>query len=228
MTPTDSGLLDSAKAVQIAVVGRKGQGKTELAWRFFDSYPYDRLLVDPNGDIKVDDDVVDLDPRALPERWPSSLLEKRKSRTLRLVPDFGKPGYLEDIDHVVGLAYGHGRTMVFLDEAHEAAPANRTPPHIRRALRQGRHRDLSVIYATPRPMTIDPLVISNADWVYVFKIHNPDDRARVAKNIGMDPKDFDRAVSDLGDHEYLRYDFVKDDLAHFDALPAHLLAHHKS
>lgn len=219
--------LDPHKSTQIAVVGKKGQGKTELAWMLFDSYPYDRLLIDPNGDIKVGEDVIDLDPDYLPNAWPQSLLEKKESRTLRLVPDFGRPGFLEDIDHAVGLAYNHRRTMVFIDEAHEAVPAGRTPPHLRRALRQGRHRDLSVIYATPRPKTIDPLVIANADWVYIFKLSHPDDRKRVAENIGWAPKDFDEAIHGLGEHEYLRFDSAKDDLAHFPPLPADRLAHHK-
>ena len=154
------GELDPHKSVQISVFGRKGEGKTELAWMLFDSYPFDRILIDPNGDIKVPDDVVDLDPDDLPDRWPGSLLEKKKSRTLRFIPNFAKPdvkignksvpGAVYDIDHLVGLAYTHGKTMVFIDEAHEAAPAGATPPHIRRALRQGRHRDLSIIFATLR------------------------------------------------------------------------------
>jgi hypothetical protein len=226
MTEESEG-LNPHKSTQIAVVGKKGQGKTELAWTLFDSYPYDRLLIDPNGDIRVPEETITLDPDALPTRWPGELLQKKKSRTLRFIPDFGRPGYIEDIDHAMGLAYNHRRTLVFIDEAHEAAPANRTPPHIRRALRQGRHRDLSVIYATPRPMTIDPLVIANADWVYVFKLANPNDRKRVAECIGWAPKDFDEAVHALQDHEYLRFDSSKDDLAHFPPLPEDLLSHHK-
>lgn len=218
---------DPHKAQQIAVVGKKGQGKTELAWLLFSSFPYDKVVIDPNADIKVPDDVLDFeDP--LPSRWPSSMFQKEKRQTARYVPDFGFASFLEDIDQVIGLAYAHRKTMVFIDEAHEAAPAGRTPPHARRALRQGRHHDLSSIWATPRPLTVDPLVIANADWVYIFKLPNPNDRKRVAETIGWHPKDFDEAVHDLGDHEYLRFDSAKDDLAHFPPLPESLLSHHKS
>lgn len=218
--------LNPNKPVQIFVAGRKGTGKTELAWTIFDSYPYDKLVIDPNGDIKVGENVVEIDSADLPSRWPVQLLERKKSQTLLYVPDFKKRNYLDDIDHMVGIAYDHGRTMVLVDEAHEAIPAGKTPPHSRRALRQGRHRDLSSIWVTPRPKTIDPLAIANADIVYVFDLRNPDDRKRVAETIGMDPKDVDEAIAALGPHEYLRYLVVEDDLAHFDALPAEMLSHH--
>ena len=99
---------------------------------------------------------------------------------------------------------------------------------MRRALRQGRHADLTLILATPRPLTVDPLVLSQADWVYIFKLRNPADRKRVAETIGWDPKDIDAAIADLAPFEYLRFDSAKDDLAHFPPLPANLIRHHKA
>ena len=229
---TESRNPDPAKPTQIAVVGKKGSGKTELAVVLFDSYPRDRLGIDPNGDIHFPPDAVELDP-PIPARWPGHLFERvtgerRKPQTLRYVPNFAEPDYLEQMDRAVGLAYGHPGTMLLVDEAHEVAPANRTPPHMRRALRQGRHHDLSLILVTPRPLTVDPLVVSQADWVYVFKLPNPNDRKRVAESIGWDPKAFDEAVHDLEQFEYLRYDSGRDDLAHFPALPAELIRHHKA
>jgi hypothetical protein len=234
LTETDSTLRNPSahKAFQMFVCGKKGTGKTELAYLMWESYPYDRLLIDPNNDIKIPDniEVIDLDADNLPSRWPVNLAEKKKARTLRFVPDFGNPGYLEQIDHCLGLAYVHGKTCVLVDEAHEAIPANRTPPHFRRALRQGRHRDLTLIMATPRPMTIDPLAISNADWTYVFKLNGPADRKRVAENIDWNPQDFDQAIAELREHEYLRYDAGfnggEGDLAHFPALPKDQIRHH--
>lgn len=217
------------KPSQISILGKKGYGKTELGWLLFESYPYDRLLVDPNSDIKADPETTeDLDE--IPARWPSHRFERGERNTLRYVPDFGAHDYLDEIDRAIGMAYAHGPTVptaVFVDEAHEALPAGRTPPHARRALRQGRHQDLTLIFATPRPMTCDPLMISQADWVYIFKLPHPADRKRVAENIGWDPKDFDEAVHQLDKFEYLRFDSAEDDLAHFPPLPEDKLAHHK-
>jgi DNA helicase HerA-like ATPase len=103
---------------------------------------------------------------------------------------------------------------------------------MRRALRQGRHQHLTMILATPRPLTVDPLVLSQSDWVYVFRLPNPNDRKRVAESIGWDPKDFDEAVFALGPYEYLRYQADATggagDLAHFPPLPPELIRHHKA
>jgi len=53
---------------------------------------------------------------------------------------------------------------------------------------------------------MDSLVLTQSDLVYVFKLPNPKDRRYVADVIGWEPEDFDLAVRELGDHEYLRYD----------------------
>lgn len=223
---------DPRKAVQIFVTGKKGYGKTELAYHLFDGYPFDRLLIDPNGDVKTPEDTLELEA-PLPSRWPGELyrehFERKKGpQTLAFRPDPGLAEWRDDMDRAVGLAFAHGRTCLFVDEAHEAAPANQTPPHMRRALRQGRHADLTLILATPRPMTIDPLCISAADYVYVFKLPTPTDRRRVAENIGWDPRDFDDAVAALGKFEFLRYDHAADQLAHYPKLPEHYIRRHKS
>lgn len=227
--PDEDRRPDPHKPTQIFVSGKKGQGKTELAWLVFVSYPYDRALIDPNGDIKTDGlvNVVELSP-PIPARWPTSQFEDPNlPGTVVFRPDFEDDDYLADMDRVVRLCRVHGRCCLFVDECHELINVNRVPPAARRALRQGRHDDLTSIWATPRPMTIDPLAISNADWVYTFKLRNPDDRERVAKNIGWNPRDFEAAVADLGDFEYLRYDDGRDDLAWFPPLPPELLTYHK-
>jgi len=238
-----AGELDPSKAVQIAVVGRKGSGKTELADALWRSYPYDKLRIDPNGDMINPPDAIALaDPP--PARWPrradlERILAERVRRqpryhTLVYTPDFGEPGYAENIDRAIGLAYAHpGRKALFVDEAHEAFPAAQMVkrPHARRALRHGRHADLTLILATPRALTIDPLCISQADWVYVFALPNPADRRRVADNIGWTPKAFDEAVFSLGRWSYLRYEAAANtgqgELASFPPLPEKLILHHK-
>ena len=64
--------LPEGVPLQIVVVGRKGQGKSELAWLLWDSWPYDRVVIDVTGDVGTvhpDPQTVDLDVPP-PSRWP--------------------------------------------------------------------------------------------------------------------------------------------------------------
>lgn len=220
---------DPTKPQQIAIFGKKREGKTELAFLLWDSWPGPKLAIDPNGDLKMPAHTLKL-VAPLPLHWPAaSDFPDPERQVARYVPDPGSPTYQDDVDHVIGLAYAHpGKVCILEDECQAIFPVGRTGPHGKRALRQGRHHDLTQIATDLRPMLIDTLVLSNADWVYVFKLKNPADRRRVADSIGRDPKEFDDAVAALGPHEFLRYDDEIDDLAHFPALPDELLKHHKS
>lgn len=240
--PTEQ--LDPHELVHIAIVGRKKSGKSELAWMFFESYPFDRVLVDPNGDLLVAGTAAEDLVSPVPSRFPAfGELERTdgawddvedgtrpKRRTLRFVPDYLEPTAYEDIDRAVGLAFRPStRTLLFVDECHVAAPAGQTRskfPHMDRNLRQSRHGGLSLILVTPRATTIDPLVIAQADVIYMFKLPNPADRKRIAEIIGYDQKTLDDAFGDLARFEYLCYDHRTDELTHFPPLPKNLIVGH--
>jgi hypothetical protein len=64
-------LIDPTRSSFITIVGRKGSGKSTLAARFFATYPYDRLAIDPMHDAHVPDDTERI-TAPLPPRWPVS------------------------------------------------------------------------------------------------------------------------------------------------------------
>lgn len=206
--------------LHIVCVGRKGQGKSELAWLLWDSWPGDRVVIDVTGDVGAkhpDPDTIDLDVPP-PAHWPSHL--KTGDRlSLRYVPDHSDPAYREDMDRVVGMAFSHGLCLLWVEEVGLVAPSGQVLPHMRAALHMGRHQDLWIITTGPRPMGVDPLVLSQADVVYAFDLPNPDDRRRLADSIGWDRKSLDQAFADLGDHEYLRYVAKGHELDIMPALP---------
>lgn len=212
-----AGKLDPRQSNFVAVFGKKGSGKSVLAERLWGSYPYDRICLDVTGDLAHLPDVETLrDP--LPNRWPQPAEEGQRV-SLRYVPDPGSPTYVEDMDHVVGLAFLHRRTLCWIDEIGAISRTNRTPAYLHRALWQGRHRQLSLLMCGPRAKTLDPLVLANSDYVYIFALPNPDDRERIAEAIGFDPKELDAAVQGLPRFGYLRYDARADDLVEFPPLP---------
>ncbi|MGI8685118.1 MAG: hypothetical protein ACR2MO_08550 [Acidimicrobiales bacterium] len=210
--------IDPGQSNFIAIFGRKGSGKSVLAHRLWDTWPYDRLVIDPTGDVEVDEDTTAL-TTPLPTRWPRRADSKRVS--LRLVPNRLDPSYRDDLDRAVGLAFFHRRTLLWIDEVGELTRANATPPHFDMALHQGRHQALTLVMCGPRPINVSPLVISQADYVYVFELPNPVDRARVADNIGWEPKDFDALVVNLPEHGYLRWDARQRVLDVFPPIPLH-------
>jgi len=218
-------VLDPRKGGQIFISGKKGFGKSVLARRLFDSYPFDRLVLDVTGDLTEDfrrDGVPfqRLTPDALPLRFPRDPEGGRT--TLVLAPDMGNHDEAVDqMDRGVGLALDNPPTLIWCDEVGEYSIAGRTPPNLRRLLHHGRHRKAFSLLCGPRAMAVDPLCISQADAVATFKTPNPADRRRIAENIGWPPREFDAAVHALRRYEYLWYDAgaETEELLHMPPLP---------
>jgi hypothetical protein len=111
--------------------------------------------------------------------------------------------------------------LLWVDEVGELTRANKTPPHFRRALHQSRHRRLSMLLCGPRPIDINPLVISQADYVATFELPNPADRKRVADNIGIELDDLEAHLDELDPkHGYLLWDARARELVVMPPLPA--------
>lgn len=216
---------DPRKSTFMFACGKKGSGKSHWCREWWDAYPYDRLVIDPTGDVADDlaaegQRFVRFDPQVIPVRLPVPG-EGEERVTCVYVPDMGSATALDDIDRVIGLAMRgrDKRAMLWIDEFGQVTRANKTPPNCRRALHQGRHHNLTLMLAAPRPIDVDPLGIAQADLVACFRMPNPADRRRVADNIGFPPAEFDTANAQLAGHEYLLYDHEGDTLYHMPPLP---------
>lgn len=223
------GSFDPDRGEFLFVSGRKGSGKSVLARRFFDAFPYDRLVIDPTGDVRaglVESGVkfVDL-TEPMPQRFPRSAAddvdgaEAPQFVTAVYVPDMGSADAEDEMDRALGLGLRNRRTCVWVDEIGTLTRNSKTPPNLRRALHHGRHSQLTLIMCGPRPKDIDPLCVSQADHVFTFDTPNPMDRKRICENIGWPPAVFDQAVHDLGEHEYLWYDARAHALTWMPKLP---------
>lgn len=236
------GEIDPNIGVVITLLGKKRSGKSKMALLWFESYPYDRLVIDVNGTdgpFKASgprDQLIELHGTVdtLPRKFPEHLREDGKRITLRFHPDMGSPTFLEDVDAALALAYTTGRMVVLVHETGLVAPSGKTPPHMLRMLQSNRHRQLTCLFCAPRPKTMNTLVVGQADLVYVFELPNRDDRDVVADAIGWPRDDFALALNELGPHECLRADTNENRpatehdpdlrLVHLPALPAEVVA----
>lgn len=241
------GPFDPDRGVFIFISGRKGTGKSVLARRLFDAYPYDKLVIDPTGDVRQNlreegAAFVNL-TEPMPIRFPRAPADYgaptvsfgpggRRTRTEPVdraartpvtavyVPDMGSADAEDEMDRALGLVLRNpGPTAAWVDEIGVLTRNGRTPPNLRRGLHHGRHDQLTLIEAGPRPKDIDPLCISQADHVMTFDTPNPMDRKRIAENIGWPPRLFDEAVHRLGEHEYLWFNAFDHTLTHMPKLP---------
>ena len=214
---TARGEIDPSRGVLMVGLGKKRSGKSKMMLLWFESYPYDRVVIDINGTDGPHRDVIELTGTVdtLPSKWPEELREhdeqgRPKRMTLRYHPDMGSPTFLEDVDAVIGMAYRTGRVCILIHETGLIAKSSKTPPHMLRLLQSNRHRQITGLFAAPRPKTMNSLVLTQADLVYVFDLPNRDDRDTVADAIGWDREDFSLAVAELPRHGYLRADTNAD------------------
>ena len=82
--PESAGLvLDPDQGAYVAIFGRKGSGKSELAKSYFRAYPYDRIVFDSNDEIDPEGTyTLDVGPGLFEwptlEEWAERLLARRR------------------------------------------------------------------------------------------------------------------------------------------------------
>lgn len=215
--------LDPSMNQIILVIGRKGSGKSVNARETFRAWPgVDKLVIDPTGDASSGLPAEQTVHR-LPDRLPDPP-KRGEHVVLRWVADPASPSYADDLDRALGLALWpkQRRVLVWVDEAGEVFPAGRAGPNARTVLQQSRHWYVSLIAATPRPINIDPLLLSQADRVVIYDLPHPRDRERVAASIGVEPKvlaaELD-ATRMMGPYWFLLYDAREHALYRCPPLP---------
>jgi hypothetical protein len=202
---------DPDKGVFFFISGKKGSGKSVLARRVWDGYPYDKVVIDPTGDVLRDLRDEGVPHEVIPTDAIPIKLRKREDdeppRIFVYVPDMGSDTAVDDMDRVMGLVLNYpGPMAVWCDEMGVYSRVNATPPNLRRALHHGRHDQLTLIQACPRPIWIDPLCIAQADVVVTFRTPNAADRKRIAEEIGIPPQEFDELVLGLHAYEHVWFD----------------------
>lgn len=211
----------------IAIFGRKRSGKSVFAREMFRGWTgVDKLVIDPSGDADPGADLGTITLRSLPLQLPRPARRGEHTVT-RWIPDPASSSYAEDLDRAVGLAL-HPKdvpTLMWVDEVGRVFPTGskgQTGPNGRTFLEQSRHYYTSALLCGPRPVGVDPLVISQADRVVMYDLPHPKDRTRLAENIGRPAAELVRELDELKrlpEHSFLMYDARTNALYQCPPLP---------
>jgi hypothetical protein len=201
--------LDPDRSTYVSIFGRKGTGKSHLARTLFVSYPYHRCLIDTTKDA---------DPtEAFTSPWPGSY-DDRFPLSLRFVPNMlhkkkgDYHGWRTDVDEVVGAYYDFGRSCMWIDEVGQICPVN-TEPHMDLVLHQGRHQHLTMLFCGPRCADIDPLVLSQSDWIIIFDLPHELDIKRLAIHLGIEWRELQALIKSLGEFEFISYEQASKEIS---------------
>jgi hypothetical protein len=230
MDADDSPLMDldpDGSPMFVSAWGKKKSGKSYLNRLIFQSWPYDRLVIDVNGNADPGEDAERI-TEPLPAKFPAPAAgvgERRRPQSLHYRAHPGSATYREDLDRAVGLALypQDHRCLLWAGEVGELMPNGRPGPHMRTLLQQNRHYNVTALFDGPRPVFVDPLTIAQSDLVAIFKLPNPSDRRRIAEEIGFPPKEFDAECFKTwrrGGHWFLLWDSERETLYRHEPLPS--------
>lgn len=151
-----------------AFVGRTGSGKTFFAREIL--RPLSRVIVlDPKGTLTTPDWNLS-DSGEIVRR-----LRAGKSGRLRVPAPFDG-----NWEPWLALAWEIGNVTVYIDEVYGVVEPGRKPPALFTALyTRGREAGIGVFAATQRPAWVPLFVLSEANWLFVFRLSLEDDRKRM-------------------------------------------------
>jgi hypothetical protein len=161
---------------RILLAGKTGSGKTYFAAHLL--RPVTRLVV--------------VDPKATLGSWPLqeprgfdwSNFGRGKPGRYRILPPItdDPEGWYEQLFEQL---YGYGNLVLYIDEAYAVVPPGARPGKWLSAMyTRGRERGIGVWAATQRPAWIPLFLMSEADWLIVFRLNLELDRRRMATIAG--------------------------------------------
>lgn len=113
-------------------------------------------------------------------------LERDDPARLRIVPPVTEdlPAWF---DALFARLYRIGNLTLYIDEAYGVVPpGTRSGVWLNALYTRGRERGIGVWAATQRPAWIPLYLISESDWLFIFRLNLEDDRRRLASIAGPD------------------------------------------
>ncbi len=184
-------------------------------------YPGQRVLVDVT-------DACELGPAALTDERGHQVAEKVRdidwrARTIHFIPRGQSDALYDDLYAAI---FDRGSMCVLLDESQGPTSASRWPRWLRTTITQGRKRNILHLAATQEPMNVVPVIYSQAEHLFVFRLTGrQDELARLAPRLGLTWRDLASELEQLQPFAYLRHTIGPDEpIRRMPPLPADVVA----
>lgn len=188
---------------RVLITGKTGSGKTWLAGKLL--APISRLVViDPKANLTEWNLI---EPRAQDWRRLEKGYPVGRFRIVPPVTDNPEAWYEELFERLYAIA----NVTIYIDEAYAVCPPGSKPGKWLSALyTRGRERKIGVWAATQRPLWIPLFLISEADWLIMFRLNLSDDRKRMSQIMG------DEVIDKIPDpHGFWLYGVENDEPEYF-------------
>lgn len=219
--------VDPTRSTIVLMFGTKGTGKSAAARALFDSWPADRIVIDPSGDARPDDPATKVYTAPFDSQLPdpdqdAEPPQQRVTVWARL--SRRSPTFTADQDGAMSMALypRHRHKFVWRDEFALGTSAYTTTPADEDLMISSRHYNASGVFCCPRPRNIPKMAIQQADQVLMWNVPDPDDREYVAKNFGITVPVLEREYHDnrrRSKHAFLLLDRAQDALLNCPPLP---------
>jgi len=186
------------KQSTIAILtGAKGGGKTHTAREIISLHPRVYALEPHGGEFNLPGRVTVRDADAFFEAVKANW--RRPAFLIIFTPDYG----IEDAsEEVARQAYDRGGVLAIFDEAADYMAANSMGDEMGKLIRQSRHRNVNVVFASPRLADLNANVRTQADiWVIVGSIWTARDLDVIEENTSSE---FRRACQEPMQHGEFR------------------------
>lgn len=155
--------------------GKTGTGKTTLSIRLLEAMcnKQSLVIIDPKGNYPWPHDAV----------LVTNAQELNANNTEPVIivrPQLGEDNF-EFYDQVIQWVYLRGNTILYIDELYLLRNGTRYPPSLLLICTTGRTQGITFIAGAQRPSLIPLVVMSEAEYFFIFRLNMEEDRKRLSK-----------------------------------------------